>query len=77
MTYDNQHKRKSLKSDNKIYADNILPESSDIRELQIAENEIRWGAWMNVLARCPRCEEDGTLGEIEQLNARYIELMTK
>lgn len=77
MTYENQYKRKSLKSYHKIYPDNILPEPSNIRELQIAENEIKWNAWMNVLARCPRCEEDGVLKEIEQINMEYRESITK
>ena len=77
MAYENKYKRKSSKLSSETYADSILPEPSDLRELHIVENEIKWNAWMNVLGRCPLCEEDGALREIELLNTKYIDLITE
>ena len=72
MTNENRHKHESP-----IHYDSVIPESDGIRELQIVENDIRWNAWMNVLARCPRCEEEGALKEIEALNIEFLSLVLK
>ncbi|OGW94845.1 MAG: hypothetical protein A3K16_03320 [Omnitrophica bacterium RIFCSPLOWO2_01_FULL_45_24] len=41
----------------------------------IALNKIKWDKWMNILARCQMCEEEGVLKEIEMLNEELSSLM--
>lgn len=47
----------------------------DPEEPSIIQNEIKWNAWMNVLARCPICEEQGVLDEIARINREFTKIV--
>lgn len=71
----NRHAREPLDPINSIpKPDYNAPQMDDMRLLL---NDVKWNTWMNVLARCPICEEGGVLKEIDALNKEFEEVWTK